>query len=515
VDSGRNKAAIATIVCISAILMMLSLAAAPALAQEPVNVFQVDTYTKQIDAGATSAFKWIVFNNGTSPRLIQASAAPSISQDVSESFDHPFIALNQSQSQTFTLTVTTAREMATTNVTYSVTFSATDMNNPANVTTLTVTAYLNVQSTFGKLAGQNKVFGIWQNPLPPPLDSNVGAFVVTLVGWILIALAFVFIVDPLVHYVTRKTDTDLDDIILRITRMPIFAFIIIYGSVSSLEILSLPRDLLAQIEMAYNVAFILLAVWVAYKVYDNIVLHYAKVYSSKTDTEIDDVLVPLMEKIGIIIIPLLGLIAILGMFGYDVTALLAGVGFLGIVIGFAAQSTLANFFAGIQLLADRPFKVGDLLEIDNGDLCEVTKVGMRATELYNPDTGETVVIPNNDMANKKIVNLVEPDRKLVVMVQVTAAYGSDVDLVMQVLRDTAREHPNVLLDPEHQPVVRFSDFGDSALVFKTFMWIDDVKNRYKVPSDFRQAINNKFAALGIEIPFPQTVVQLKSEKETK
>jgi MscS family membrane protein len=209
---------------------------------------------------------------------------------------------------------------------------------------------------------------------------------------------------------------------------------------------------------------------------------------------------------------LLGLVAILNMFGYDVTALLAGVGFLGIVIGFAAQSTLANFFAGIQLLADRPFKVGDLLEIDNGDLCEVTKVGMRATELYNPETGETVVIPNNDMANKKIVNLVEPDRKMNLMVQVTVAYGSDVDLVMRMLRDTALEHPHVLKDAEHQVVVRFADFGESALVFKTFMWIDDVKNRYTVPSDFRQTINNKFAAVGIDIPFPQTVVHLKTER---
>jgi MscS family membrane protein len=511
VKGDRSTRAIAAIACIVISLIVLSLAAAPATAQGPVNIFQVDTYSKKVDAGEVATFKWVVFNNGTNPLLISASATQSASTDVSESFDHPFATLNQSQSQTFTLTVTTAKEMATLNVTYVLIFTATDMNNPVNATTITKVAYLEVQSTFGKLAGQNKIFGIWPNMLPSPLDTNEGAFAITIIGWILVGLAFVFIVDPVVHYLTRKTDTQLDDIVLRIVRLPIFVFIIVYGTVSSLEILSLPRDILAQIETIYNIIFILLAIWIVYKVYDNIVLYYARQYAKKTDTEIDDVLVPLMEKIGIIIIPLLGLVAILNMFGYDVTALLAGVGFLGIVIGFAAQATMANFFAGIQLLADRPFKVGDLLEIENGDMCEVTKIGMRATELYNPNTGETVVIPNNDMANKKVVNLVHPDRKINVNVKVTVAYGSNVDLVMQVLEDTAREHPNVLKDPGYAPVVRFADFGDSALVFVTYMWVDDVKNRYKVPSEFRQTINNRFAAMGIEIPFPQTVVHLKDE----
>ncbi|HVO77627.1 MAG TPA: mechanosensitive ion channel family protein, partial [Methanomassiliicoccales archaeon] len=200
---------------------------------------------------------------------------------------------------------------------------------------------------------------------------------------------------------------------------------------------------------------------------------------------------------------------------YDLTALLAGAGFLGIVVGLAAQSTLANFFAGMQLVADRPFKVGDLLRIDSGEICEVKHIGMRATELWNTDTNEMVIIPNNDIANKKIVNMVEPDRQLVVMVQVDVAYGTDTEKVMTILKQVALDHPNVLKDVEHQPVVRFADFGQSALTFKLFMTLDDLKHRYKVPSDVRAEINRRFAAEGIEIPFPQQVIHLVDDAKDK
>lgn len=245
--------------------------------------------------------------------------------------------------------------------------------------------------------------------------------------------------------------------------------------------------------------------------YDGIVIHYARVYAKKTDTEIDDVVVPLMEKIGLIILPLVGMMAILGMLGYDLTALLAGVGFLGIVIGFAAQSTLSNFFAGLQLLTDRPFKVGDTLQLESGEVCEVKKIGMRATELLDGDTEQLIVVPNNDVVNKKIINMVEPDKRLRVLAKINIAYGSDVEKVSTILRRTALEHSNVLKNAEHQPVVRFSDFGDSSLMFKVFIYIDDVAYRHKVTSEYRKAVYERFAAEGIEIPFPQRVVHFVDE----
>jgi small-conductance mechanosensitive channel len=476
-------------------------------------VFAVDQYHKQVQAGEGSNFEWVVFNNDSSPYIVRPSVTPSINADVSEQFDVQYVTLQPGASSPIRLSVSTHLSMPTSNVTFSVSFIITKMSDPNQTEIVHEVASLMVVSSIGERVGQNKIFGIWDNFLPAPLNGNEGAFLASVLGWLVIGLFFAYVVDPFVHLFTRKTETSLDDMLLKLSRMPIFAFIISYGLVNSLEILALDRDLITQIDFGYKMVVILLIVWVVYRIYHNIVIYYAKEYSKRTNTEIDDVLVPLMEKIGVVVIPLLGLIAIFNLFGYDVTALLAGVGFLGIVVGFAAQSTLANFFAGIQLLADRPFKVGDLLLLDNGDICEVKHIGMRATELYNPDTNELVIIPNNDIANKKIINMMEPDRKLKIMVQINAAYGSPVEKVMLILKNTALSHPNVLKGKEVEPVVRFTDFGESSLTFKTFIWIDDLDNRYKVPSDFRIEIERRFKEEGIEIPLPQQVVHFIDETD--
>ena len=490
--------------------LLLILVATPSALAEPINVFDVDDYHRSAAAGTEVGFDWVVFNNGTSPILITTTAIMP-SQEVTGSFDPAFVTLDPGSSAVISLILTSDPNMGDANITIEVAFYATPMDDPSLVTIEHRTANLVVDSNLANV-GNNAIFGIWSNPLPPPLDDNWGAFLVSLLGWVLIGLVFAFVIDPLVHFVTRKTDTILDDLILKIIRVPIFAFIITYGAVTSLEILNIDRDIVANIETAYEVVVVLLVVWVAYKVYKEIVLYYAKEYSKKTDTQMDDVAVPLLEKIGLVVIPLLGLMTILSMFGYDLTALLAGVGFLGIVIGFAAQSTLANFFAGLQLIADRPFKVGDILRLEDGDQLEVRHIGMRATELYNPDTDEVSVIPNNEIANKRIINMVEPDRKLRIVVTVGVAYGSDVEKVMTVMRQTAMEHPNTLKGGEHMPVVRFYEFGEFSLNFKIFIWVDDLSNRFKVSSDFRQELNRRFAEAGIEIPFPQRVITIKQDK---
>ncbi len=134
---------------------------------------------------------------------------------------------------------------------------------------------------------------------------------------------------------------------------------------------------------------------------------------------------------------------------------------------------------------------------------------MRATELYNTFTNEMVIVPNNDIANKKIVNMVLPDRRLKIAVGVGVAYGSDVDLVMRLMKEAAQALPEVMDDPEHETVIRFSDFADSSLNFTAFIWVKDLDLQFKVASDYRSELIRRFDNNGIEIPFPQSVVWLR------
>ncbi len=499
------------------IILVVMTAVSPTVQASGVNVFDVDNenYTRSIVAAGEAKFEWVVFNNDSSPFLLKVNVTGLNTENLKPVFEQNFTAINAGDSNTVILTIIPDPDLASMDVAFPVIFTFTQMNDPTQTITVTKQVSIHIDSAYGVQAGENKIFGVWHNNLPSPFEGNYGAFAVTVLGWVAIALIVMFVVEPLLHFATRKTETNLDDILLDIMRYPIFIFIVTYGFVvNSLEILNLPRDYVKMIETIYSLMIILLIAYVAYKIFHEVVLYYAKEFSKKTETEIDDVIVPVMEKLGQVLIPVLALIAIFNMFGYDVTVLLAGVGFLGIVIGFAAQSTLANFFAGLQMLVDRPFKIGDLLEIDGGDICEVTRIGMRSTTLYNTFSHEEVIIPNDQIANNKIVNLVEPDRKLIITVKVGVAYGSDVELVKRIMIDEAAKHPNIINDEGHGIVVRFSDFEASDLLFKIFIWVDDLKNQYKVGSDMREAILREFNKAGVEIPFPQSVVWLHEANET-
>jgi len=484
---------------------------APAACGQSITIFDVDTYEKSIVAGESTTFEWAVFNNDSSVIIVQPSISPESVKSLDISISPLYFTIDPNNSTTLFVTITAQREMSTSDIDFTMYFNATEMSAPQETTSQVRHFKLKVESLYGTTAGNNKIFGIWDNLLPPPLDTTYGAFLVTILGWIGIALFILFVANPIVHHFARRTETDLDDRILKMLRGPVFFIIILYGTVSSLKILNLPSDILVALEDIYAVGIILLIVWLSYRLFDSVLISYAHAYSSKTETSLDDALVPLFQKLGMIIIPFIGLMLLFNHFGYDVTVFLAGLGVLGIVIGFAAQDSLANFFSGITILLDRPFKVGDLILYED-DVCEVRRIGLRSTTLYNTFLSENFILPNNDMANKKITNIVEPDLRYKVKVEVGVAYGSDVELVKKLMIEAAMEEPDVLKDPEHYPWVRFIEFGDSALAFKLFMWVNDLNNQWLVASNVRESINRKFKEHGIEIPFPQMTVWFNEEK---
>ena len=491
------------------VLVVLSLMSVPAAAAD-VNILAKGSASGELDAENSLSFTWIVYNNGTSPVVVKTTVFTEDVTGVSSAIENDFVTLYQNDSVFVKLTLTAGREVQTRAAVYLVNFTVTNLTDINKVEVFTKQLDISLVSIWGVHSGQNKIFGVWDNFLPSPLDKNEGAFIVTALGWLLIGLTFYFVVDPAVKMATSKTKTELDDILLRVLRMPVFLLIVLIGVVGSLEILTITPDLLNQIETWYHVMLIGIGAWMIYKMYDEVLLYYAKKYASKTDTELDDVLVPVLEKLGMIVIPFVALMLIFEIFGYDVTVLLAGAGFLGIVVGFAAQSTLSNFFAGIQLLLDRPFKVGDKLLMD-GDFYEVTQIGLRATELLDTTNNQLVIIPNDDMANNKIVNAFAPDRELTVNVIVGVAYGSDIELVKKLMVEAFNEMPNS--NKSKKPTIRLSEFADSSINMKIFIPIDDANNRWKATSDFREILYRKFNASSVEIPFPQHVVYLKNDKK--
>jgi small-conductance mechanosensitive channel len=503
-----GKASLALFVSLLAVFLLLTMF--PSASAGEINVLEQSGSSRELKAEGSEVFEYVIYNNGTEPLVVKGTVFPSNYHAVTATFEDDFVTLEPGESVSMSVTFAAGRDVEDFQKVFLINFTATAMNNQGNITVTSMDVELETVSIFGVNAGENKLFNIWDNNLPSPLDTNNGAFLVTLLGWIVIGLLFYFVVDPTVHMMTKKTQTDLDDIVLGILRMPVFLLIVLIGSVGSIEILDISQKMLANIETIYAIFLVLIGAWLAYKIYVEVVLYYAKKFANKTDTELDDVLIPVLEKIGMILFPFIAVMLICGILGYDLTVLLAGAGFLGIVVGLAAQTTLANFFAGIQLLVDRPFKVGDLLLMDSGDFSEVKHIGLRATEMLDTTNNQLVIIPNATIANNKIVNVVMPDKELTITVSVGVAYDSDLDLVKRLMVDSVAEMANS--NKNKVPAIRVSEFADSSINMKVFIGIDSAMNKWKAASEFREILYKKFKGNGIDIPFPQSVVYVKTDQ---
>jgi len=221
--------------------------------------------------------------------------------------------------------------------------------------------------------------------------------------------------------------------------------------------------------------------------------------------------IPVFDMTVKILLAGLGAYIFLLIWSINPTAWLASAGVIGIAVGFAARDTLANLFSGIAIIVDAPYKIGDFIVIDSGERGKVTNVGMRSTRLLTRDDVE-VTIPNGVIANAKIVNESGgPWVKHRIRIPVGVAYGSDVDEVCRVLEDTATSHPEVVKQPA--PRVRMRAFGNSSLDFELLAWIDHPVLRGRIRHDLLKDIYKAFNQNGIEIPFPQTDLHIRSMPE--
>ncbi len=194
--------------------------------------------------------------------------------------------------------------------------------------------------------------------------------------------------------------------------------------------------------------------------------------------------------------------------GIDLSVIFGVFAALGLGVGFALQDVFKDLISGIVILLEGNVSVGDILEMD-GLVGSVTEINLRTSQIKTLD-GVYMVIPNSKIVNEKVINWSANNKISRFDVTVGVAYGSDVEKVRDILLQVAAENPKVSKNPE--PMVFFSDFGDSALSFRLLFWIIDTWQTERVRSELRFAINTKFKEQGIQIPFPQRDVHIIDKK---
>jgi len=328
---------------------------------------------------------------------------------------------------------------------------------------------------------------------------------VILAAAVLLALMVRLFFSRVVRLFTSRTVSDVDDLIARELRNPAILTVILVGILMAFKEFDAPE--IAESFVKGTTVTLIGAMWmVALLRVGRLVLG---VISRNVDTLaiVEPRTLPLFEMI----LKLAGV----GGFLYFVciawniplTSWLASAGVIGIAVGFAAKDTLSNLFAGIFIVADAPYKVGDFVVLDNTTRGQVLEIGIRSTRLLTRDDVE-ITVPNAVIANSQIVNQTGgPSDRMRVRVKVEAAYGSDVDQVESVLLESVEGVEHVCSDPA--PRVRFRAFGASGLAFELLAWVDEPIFRGRVLHALNSNVYKRFNAAGIEIPYSKQDVYIK------
>ncbi len=213
--------------------------------------------------------------------------------------------------------------------------------------------------------------------------------------------------------------------------------------------------------------------------------------------------ISLMIRISVITI---GFLLAIAAAGVEMNKLAILLGAFGVGIGFGLQNIFNNLVSGIILAFERPLNEGDIIEVGE-HWGTVKQIGIRASTIRTFD-GAEVVIPNGNLLSNELINWTLTDQQRRAEVLVGVKYGTDPEQVLRILRDVAGAHEEILKDP--RPLALFTEFGESSLNFRLLFWIPLADDRLRIQSEITVAVNKALKNAGIEIPFPQRDLHMRS-----
>jgi small-conductance mechanosensitive channel len=354
-----------------------------------------------------------------------------------------------------------------------------------------------------------KLFDMFDVDLPDYLNNQWAEFLILLGVWLLIGLLVMMAMRLLARLTFAKTETKVDDLIVEAISGPVVLLVFGYGVIESLRVLDIVSgELVDRVLGIYEVLVALIVVYLAYKIFRLVFIPMAQGVSKKRKQTFNKTVYDLFESVGAVIILVFGFFWVLTVLGLNVTVFLAGAGIAGLILAFAMQDTLSNYFSGLHLMLDKPFEIGDTIEI-NDEFMKVLRVGMRSTRLYNMFAHEIEIVPNNMIANSMISNVTQPDSEYRAFVKVGVAYGSDLAKVKKIILEVVTSNDDVVTnDDDRRPSCNLIDFGESTLVFRTRFFVKDVLKQWRVKGAVRENIDQRFREEGITIPFPQRTLSI-------
>lgn len=329
-----------------------------------------------------------------------------------------------------------------------------------------------------------------------------------ILGFVLIAKVVFWLFRKIVRKSTEKTKTKLDDLLVDMIEEPVVVFIVLLGMVLAFRQLNFNDWLDDWLKKAMHVAFTINFTWLIARTVDTLIREYLAPLVSGSENQLDDQLLPLARKGIRTIIWTLGVVLALNNAGYNVGALLAGLGIGGIALAMAAKDTVANMFGGLTIFVDKPFTIKDRIKIGGYDGI-VEEIGIRSSRIRTLE-GRLVTIPNHQFTDSFVENVSsEPSRKVSMNLGLTYDTPPEkMEKALKILKDIQVNDPGL----ENKIWLVFDSFGDFSLGINFIYYIRPGQDKTEVQTRVNLNILNRFNQEKLEFAFPtQTLFTIQND----
>ena len=325
-----------------------------------------------------------------------------------------------------------------------------------------------------------------------------------ILGAIIVAKILYWVIGKFVKKAAAKTKTQLDDILVDKLEEPIVYGLVILAFYWAVNRLEFGHSANVFFKHAFTIIFTLNVTWLFARVVDSLIEEYLVPLVAKSENDLDDQLMPVIRKAIKGILWSMGIIIGLNNAGFDVAALIAGLGIGGLALALAAQDTVKNIFGGIMVFIDKPFKMKDWIKV-NGIEGTVEEIGVRSTRIRTLE-GRLVTMPNGQFSDNAVENVsMEPSRKVVNNLGLTYETApDDMEKAIQMLKTLVAE--NDKLEDDH--IISFNSWGDFAMGILFIYYIKGTADIFETQTEVNMRILREFNAAGLEFAYPtQTIYQ--------
>jgi small-conductance mechanosensitive channel len=487
-----------------------------------LNVIYDANKSIELNASSSTTLSFFVYN-GYTENVVAYVAATSNNESTKVNTSTAPIELVKGENTSIKMTVTADRYAHQGNYSVTLSFKIYKGSDPAFLEQGTYDFPLHVMSNLSS-DKYNKFLGFFDNTYTGVMGNIWFTAAVSFLGLLAIGYAVMFVAVPVCSRIVMKKDDPqrktLKKLLYRLCQVIVWLWVI--GQV--FRILGADEELIDLINRLFYLAYVVVGIIVGWQLYKLIVDTLISKAASRVgdynlnDTEADiESFRPLFLYIGEIILAIVGTMLIMSLLGFNLAAIITSAGLVSLGISMGAQDVLKQFFSGLEILATRPFKKGDLIAVGaDAMVYRVRRVNVMNTILENWDNTDVFVMPNSIITTNKIRNITRETLISKVYLTVDIAYGSDVNLARKLMQEAATENPHVISDGSvKRPYTRLEAFEDSNLLIKMGFYVDEYGSQWAICGQIRQGIIAKFAANGIGIDYQQIVIHEAKNPETR